>query len=211
MRPATPAPSAPAATAPPAVAPVRQPVHPMNPPEVTAMTNLASKRIDQLQTGSTRVEQDKRTYSVNVNCHFLSEPEEPYEVQCFFIARPEGTSGRSIFDAVAKTAHGANANFIFTSQPLAGARRTFKSVPFTTTSLYSNGSIGTSVGVSSSYSEVKGQKVDGWIVRVVAQGRVLSVKSNQPPLAELAAHSQAQLDAVIAKVPRSPGDDMGGR
>jgi hypothetical protein len=208
LRPVTPVPTA---TAPPAVDPVRRPAHPMNPPEVTAMTNLASRQIAELQTGSTRVEQDKRIYSVNVNCHFLSDPEEPYEVQCFFIARPEGTTGRSIFDAVAKTAHGANANFIFTSQPLAGTKRTFRSVPFTTTSLYSNGSIGTSVGVSSSYSEVKGQKVDGWIVRVVAQGRVLSVKSNQPPLAELAAHLQSQLDAVIAKVPRTAGDDMGGR
>jgi hypothetical protein len=178
-------------------------------PILTAKTNLASRRIAQLQTGTTRIEQDNRTYSVDVSCRFAAAPPVPYEVQCFFISKNEATLARAIYDAVVTTGQTEDFRQEFVSQPLAGNKRTFTSMPFSSTSAYSDGSVGSTVGVINSYKEIKGQKVEGWIVRVVCQGKVLRVESNQPSLSEMANQLKPQLDAAIARVPRSAADDQG--
>jgi hypothetical protein len=171
-------------------------------PQLAAKTSSNRRHIGISQSGFTRTEQDTRTMSVDVTCRFFEVPQIPYEVQCFFVARDEASRQRSIFDAVVGQSQETNVAWRFESQPLAGGTRRFTSVPFTSTIQRPDGSVETHYGTDDSQTTTTGNRIEGWIVRVVARGHVLGVQSNQPSLMEMASRFGGQLDAAATRAGR---------
>ncbi|HEY3899936.1 MAG TPA: retroviral-like aspartic protease family protein [Chthoniobacter sp.] len=162
-------------------------------PEVSAKTNRAAKHLTVAESKNTRSEQDTRWMSVEVNATFFQRPEVEYQVQCFFIAKNEASPFQTVYDAGVKISREANFRDEFVSQPLVGSTRTFTSVNLSS----ADGSVS---GTANATTTITREKVVGWIVRVVAEGRVLSVQSNQPELAELASTHKDNFDTVASEV-----------
>ena len=184
----------------------QQPVR-MEVPAVTAKTNLASKSIGITRSGYSRTEQDSRQMSVNVEVRFFHAPSAPYELQCFFISKNEYTKKMQVFDGMRKTAQGQVFTWQFMSQPIAGSTRKFTSVPFLSSwaAVGPHGAAAVAGGIyatNDSYSERSGYKIEGWVVRIVGQGNVLRVESNQPALQQIAQSDEMtrQLDAIAARL-----------
>lgn len=172
-------------------------------PNVTARTNTASKHIERSNFGTTKTAQDIRGLTVSVNVSFFSAPPAPYDVQCFFIAKNGQT--RSIFSAVKSTSQALSSAYEFGSDKLAGATREWTAIPFsgTYTTTFEGGDTvnGNFSVLSTSSAYTPGSKFDGWIVRVVAGGKVLKIDSNQPTLLDLATKWAPSLDAAAQKAP----------
>jgi predicted aspartyl protease len=162
-------------------------------PQVSAKTNKAAKHLTVAESKNSRSEQDTRWMSVDVRATFFQKPEVEYQVQCFFIAKDEASPFQKIYDASVKTSREANFHDEFVSQPLAGTTRTF-------TSVHLPSADGSASGTFKATTAISRETVVGWIVRVVAEGRVLSVQSNQPDLGGLASTHKDNFDAVASEV-----------
>lgn len=165
---------------------------------LVAKTGAAANRIARTG-GNERTMQSIRTTSVDVNITFFAVPAVPYDVQCFFIAKSETTGQEFIFDALAETSREKNFVNTFASKPVDGGSKSWVSVPFSAVSAGGSVVSGTAVGSS----EKLGNKIEGWIVRVVAAGRVVRVESNQPTLKEDAEKLARALDKAAASIARS--------
>ena len=66
------------------------------------------------------------------------------------------------------------------------------------------GVVGTTTQTTVNASKTKGNVIEGWIVRVVAQGRVLRMESNQPALCQAASEMAASLNEAAAKIEKKP-------
>ena len=173
-------------------------------PTLAARTNSAGKRITRGGTATNRYQQDTRAMSVSAAVSFFNPPPADYDVQCFFIAREERGAGLWIFDAASETSRAKASQFEFTSEPISGTARTWTSLPFSgtfsATTTNGEGVQGSFSGQANSSTEVRGSKIEGWIVRVVSGGKVLRTESNQPRLRELAASNAKALDAAATHI-----------
>ncbi len=183
-------------------------------PVVTATTLSSSKTdVKSVTSGGVNQSQTVRGIGVAVDWRFFGRPEEPYEVQCFFVAKHEGTKSRYVFDAVKAVSKEPAGKTEFRAQPLIGSGRQWMNIPFTATvnvrtttdTVDSQGrTIGTSSttttdpakGVLTLSNEIIGSKIEGWIVRIVSGGRVTRITSNQNHLEALAHGISNTLDAI---------------
>lgn len=173
-------------------------------PTVTARTDSSAKRTTTEKSGYTRIKEENRTLGVAVNVRFFAVPPFPYEVQAFFIAKDNTTRARTIFDAAAETSQNLAADFAFESSPLTGTTKSWTSIPisgtYSGTTSYGQSVMGNFQGSATSYSKTAGSNIEGWIVRVVAQGKVLRVDSNQQALKGLAEKQATEFDAAAGKI-----------
>ena len=178
-------------------------------PTVTATTSSVSKRTVTTGTVYSGKAQAVRSTGVDVAISFFAAPPEAYDVQCFFLAKDEATKERYIFDIGVQQAQGRFANVSFASVPLTGTTKSWVVIPFagtfsgtvTDSDPRARGATstvdGTFSGSSGTASRVQGSKIDGWVVRVVYQGKVLRVDSNQAALSEIAKKDAAVFDKAI--------------
>lgn len=171
-------------------------------PQLAAKTSATRRHIGISTSGFTRTEQDTRTMGVEVTCRFFETPQIPYEVQCFFVARDASAGQRAVFDAVVGQSQNIAVALRFESQPLAGGTRRFTSVPFSSSIQRPDGSVETRYGTEDTQTTTAGNRIEGWIVRVVARGHVLGMQSNQQSLMEMAARFGGQLDAAATRASR---------
>jgi len=167
--------------------------------QMTAKTNRAGKRIGISQFGTTRVEQDSRTETVDVKVHYFGKPAGKYQLQCFFISRNESSLKESIFDAIVIETSNPDLEGQFESLPLMGGTRRFIAMPFSGVYSGSDG-VGTFGGTVTSSSVTSGDKIYGWIVRVVENGKVAQLESNQPALKDTASKLRETLDSAASKI-----------
>ncbi len=181
---------------------------PMPVPFVSAKTNMVSSKTV-VEPGSLSIagltfsqSQTQREMSVGVSVQFFSALPGPFEVQCFFVAKNDTTRSRYIFNVVAEESKKATYQGEIHSGTLLGATRDWVGIPYSLpVSLPEDGGklidlAGKSVGTDTKTAS----KIEGWILRVVYEGLVLKVDSNQPHLAELANRFPKVFDAV-AKAP----------
>lgn len=177
------------------------------PPSLNATTATTSKRNSTTGTATSGQSQTIRQTAVAVAVSFLRPPAEPYDVQCFFVAKDEATRERYIFDASSYQAKGNSATKVITSQPLTGTSKTWTVIPFggtfTGTARPDNPRLpnlkvdGTFSGASATSNKIEGSKIDGWVVRVVYQGQPIAVASSMQPLAEFAKANPEAFDKAI--------------
>lgn len=132
--------------------------------------------------------QPQREMSVTVSVQFFSPPPGPFEVQCFFLAKNDSTRSRYIFNVVGEESKKPTFSDEIHSGTLLGARMDWVGIPLSLpVEVPQDGGTFVDAGGKSVESDTKlGSKIEGWVLRVVYQGRVLKVDSNQTYLAELA-------------------------
>lgn len=174
-------------------------------PVLTARTSVASSKSVRSSVGAnTTQSQAVRSTGVSVNVSFYQPPRKPYEIQCFFVAKNEGTKERYIFESLKQQAQGRAATAEFVSSPLMGTSTQTTAIPFSgrfdgvdTAGNYVSGKV---TGATVSSNTASGSKMEGWIVRVVYQGQVLRIESNQPQLIDIAKGSAEAFDKAIGGV-----------
>jgi hypothetical protein len=126
--------------------------------------------------------------SVTVSVQFFSPPPGPFDVQCFFMAKNETTRSRYIFNVVSTESKKPVFSDEIHSGTLLASKTDWIGIPFSLpSSVPEDGGNLVDASGKSVESETKlGSKIEGWILRVVYQGHILKVDSNQPHLAELA-------------------------
>ena len=140
-----------------------------------------------------RVREVTRNQCVDAKIFFTSGPTARYAIQCFFVARDEKSKNIFVYDAQSKDVEGKG-NYIFQAPSLTGTvnRSRFLFVDGTTMT-------GESVtGTLYFSSSVAGAKIYGWLVRVISDGKVLKVETNQPALKSLVEKNLAIFDAAFA-------------
>jgi len=157
---------------------------------------------------STTVSKDtSRIAAVKVTLRSFSAPKTPYEVQCFFCAK-SFTKTRYIFDAkkVLSSALFDEIN-IFGRDLFGGAQTIAKasaSQPITGTTQYGeevSGTLETTVRLTTTTS---GSTIEGWIVRVISEGKVVRMDASLQELKVLAERESALLDGVAAQIVATP-------
>lgn len=173
---------------------------------LNAGTSSNAKRSIRQSAGKTWVKTGEvSTISVGVSCGFFKTPPWPYEVQVFFVARNETTKERYIFSSQKQSSQDMAFSGDFESPTLVGTTSkiyTLKqsgSFSGTTSSPSSAGSFqGTYRGTGTITGSTKGSKIDGWIVRVVADGDVIKSQASDNPLLTLAEKNRQLLDEIAA-------------
>lgn len=144
-------------------------------------------------TGNVRQTQTVRSLGVLVEYRSVQPARAPYEVQCFFIARDEATRDRFVYYSETTTVKGGNGKLEFRAKALKGTTKTETSIPITGTTETGEPFIST----ISSTQEVPGSKMEGWVVRILSEGKVVQVDSNQPHLRTLAMENPGWLDDAL--------------
>jgi hypothetical protein len=167
--------------------------HSIPAPFVSAKTNMvSSKTVTEpgLTIGGLTLTQSQpqREMSVTVSVQFFSPLPGPFEVQCFFFAKSETTKTHYIFNVVQEESKRPTYAGEIHSGTLLGATENWVGIPFSLpASLPDNGGKVVEASGKAVTSDTKvGSKIEGWVLRVVYEGRVLKVDANQPNLAELA-------------------------
>jgi hypothetical protein len=171
-------------------------------PFLTTRTATAGRKDVTSRGAGWSEKQAVRSMGVSVEYRFLQKPEIPYEAQCFFVAKDEANKQRYIYDCYIAPISNAFGSIEFNAQPLMGSGKRVFSIPFsgtTTSGQYVSGTL-------SSSSDISGSKVEGWIVRVVSNGTILNIESNQYGLKTLAQDNPDILDAM-AKAARKATRD----
>ena len=151
-------------------------------PFITARTDLTGKNEVQ-RKGADYVEtQTVRSISVYVEYRFLQKPTAEYEAQCFFVAKNESSKQWYIYETHAARFSDMYGTLRFKAQPLLGSGQRVTSIPFTGTT-WSGQPVKGRLHSSTSFT---GSKVAGWVVRIVIDGQVLNIESNQFSLKQLA-------------------------
>lgn len=159
----------------------------------SARTIQTAKREVVQSTGNVRQTQTVRSLGVEVEYHSYRPPKAPYEVQCFFVARDEATKDRFIYYCKTADVRGGNGKLEFHAQSLKGTTKTVTTIPLAAAS----DSGETYLGLATSVSEIPGFKMEGWIVRILSEGKVVQIDSNQPHLRTLARENPEWLDASL--------------
>jgi hypothetical protein len=142
--------------------------------------------------------------AVNVKLRTLGKPLlEPYEVQCFFIAKDK-SQGRYIYDAIK---FHSSAQFdelnVFARDLFAGTKTTDISVSknrISGTTSWSDPYHGTLTSTVVLTSAKPGSQVEGWIVRVVSGGQVVRFDASLSELKTFAGSESALLDKVADSI-----------
>ena len=134
-----------------------------------------------------------RSQAVDATVFFTRGPSAQYSVQCFFIAQDEETKEQFIYDAQTHTVEGSKGDFTFRAPPLTGTVRRSISFPvsgMTTTGIPVSGSLYFS-------STASGSKIYGWLARLVTDGQVVRMETNQAQLKTLAENNPKYFDAAF--------------
>jgi len=156
-------------------------------------TTQTSKREVVQSTGSIRQTQTVRSLGVLVEYRSIRPVRAPYEVQCFFVAKDEATRERFIYYCETARVEGGNGKLEFHAKSLKGSTKTVTSIPVTA----ATDSGETYLGTATAVSETPGLKMDGWIVRILSEGKVVQIDSNQAHLRALAQDDPEWLDDAL--------------
>jgi hypothetical protein len=140
-----------------------------------------------------------RVVAVKVRLSSFSKPKEPYEVQCFFIAK-EPSQGRYIYDTKKMISSQQSEEFDVYARELFGGSQSVQSASSTRSSGGSFGG-GNATRVTTTNrmaSSSSGSKSEGWIVRVLSGGKVVRMEASLQELKSFAEKESAQLDARAA-------------
>jgi hypothetical protein len=152
-------------------------------PSISARTDNQGKHKEQSTTDTGwRQSQDVRNIGVAVDLRSFRPPKEAYDVQCFFVARSEANKTNYIYDVQRQESTAQFDSLKFQAPPLAGSGARWLSLPVTG-SFVSGGSFS---GTLTYTQHIAGSKFYGWLIRVVSQGVVVRIETNQAPLKELA-------------------------
>ena len=147
-------------------------------PEIPTIRATIIKSGHKLLKGSDfGTEADVKAYlmTVGVELRSFRLPRESYDVQCFFFVNVDKGGGESvIWDVKRQKAGGISSKHEFSADTVTG-----------------------SVG---KYSISDGLKLSGWVVRVLSEGKVVRLESNQPGLRDFAVKESALLDAEAEKI-----------
>lgn len=171
-------------------------------PSITARTDNVGRKTVKSGMGTTsREEQDIRTLGVRVQLRSFAIPKQPYDVQCFFIARSQSTKSNYIYDVQRQQSAGQEGVHQFQAPAITGTSRKWVALPvsgtYTGTSSTGGMDRGTFTGSATYSQSVPGSKFYGWLIRVVSQGKVVRIETNQAPLKALAEANPAMFDAAI--------------
>jgi hypothetical protein len=184
--------SAQPATPNPRAIPPRQTPFPV--PFVSAKTNMVSSKTV-VEPGSLNIggltlsqTQSQREMSVKVSVQFFSPLSGPFEVQCFFMAKNDTTRSHYIFNFVEEESKTPTFEGEVQSGMILSTTRDWIGIPFAQPGSIpqDGGKLVDASGKTVGADTKSGSKIEGWVIRVVYEGRVLKVDSNQSHLAELA-------------------------
>ena len=131
--------------------------------------------------------------AVDATVFFTRGPSAQYSVQCFFIAQDEQTKEQFVYDAQTQAVEGSKGAFTFTAPPLTGS--VHRSISFPVSGMTTTGTPVS--GTMYSSSTVKGSKIYGWLVRLVSDGKVCRVETNQSPLKTLSEKNPKYFDSAF--------------
>jgi hypothetical protein len=178
----------------------------ISPPFISAQTGIVSSKTVTLPPSATLggltlgQSQAQHETSVSVKIRFFKAPPAPYEVQCFFMAKNEAAKIRYIFNVAKHQSTEATDEIEFHSGALLGTTSNWIALPFGTPAPGANandlGNLtpGAAAGLVVNSDAKQGSKMEGWILRVVCNGQVLKVESNQPYLLEMAKRLERPFD-----------------
>lgn len=174
-------------------------------PTIDARTaNSGRKTIKSGGGTSSRQEQDVRSLGVSVDLRSSNPPKQPYDVQCFFLALSTSDKQKYIYDVQCKKSSMQKDTLQFQAPNIQGASRQWTVVPVsgTFTGTAPNGAQvkGNVSGNIVNSSKTSGSKFYGWLVRVVSQGKVVRIESNQAPLKAIAEKNPEVFDKAL-KIP----------
>ena len=150
-------------------------------PEVPTLTAAT------LKSGHTRVA-DKSSGTVikeyglviGVTLRSGKQPRQPYDVQCFFFGRKNSGGALYLVEVAREQATGLSSSHEFSSSKLEGAADL--------------------VNADAGAFTVNGSKFVGWVVRVISEGKVVRVESNQSGLKDLVIKNEAQFNTAANEV-----------
>jgi hypothetical protein len=147
-------------------------------------------------------EATKRVAAVKVQLRSFSVPAEPYEVQCFFVAKGPDRQ-RYVYDAVKTTSKLQYDEINIFSRDLFGGSVSFQKTTsggsyfgVDANGLQQEGALTTS---QSELATKPGSKIEGWIVRVLSGGKVIRTEASLHELKEFASKSGAELDGIASR------------
>lgn len=148
-----------------------------------------------------------RVAAIRVKVSAFSKPTEPYEVQCFFFAKDPGRR-RFIYDVQRFQSEQALADFAVYARDLFGGSQTVtQSTRYVTlTEVTTQGSVETkTVPVTDTQvSTTRGNNREGWVVRVLSNGRLARMTSSLAQLQQFAEKESALLDKLASEAQLQP-------
>ena len=166
-------------------------------PTLTVTNASSAKRIKTLSKdadGSFNKQTD-RSVALNINMTPLKDAKGGYDIEWFFLLKPIGRKGSSIFDAGSKHSEKGAAKFPVSSKPIQEMNSRSKA--------YSVETIGdSSAMVITTTDTTSGSKFSGWVVRVKTGGEVVRVEASLSELKELATRNPELFDKALAELGR---------
>jgi hypothetical protein len=171
-------------------------------PILNARTASSGRKTVKSGGGELEEEQVTRSLSVAVELRTSRVPSQPYEVQCFFIGRSETTKENFLYNVQRRASSAATDALTFQAPSIEGTntKRYNITVSGDFTGRTTDGDFvrGTYTGTATSTDKTKGDKFYGWIVRVVSQGQIVRIASNQTSLKTLAENNPTGFDKAAA-------------
>ncbi len=139
-----------------------------------------------------------RTMAAEVELFFFDPPRQEYTVECFFIGIDDQSRESFLFGASAEKSQQQRATFNFESPPLGGTVR--RSVGL---ALRGRSAGPPPEGAEGSFFEhlydgaATSARVQGWVVRVISNGEVVRLDSNQAPLKQFAERHPEIFDQAL--------------
>jgi hypothetical protein len=162
-------------------------------PMLLVRTSLASRRdVPSITSGGWSQTQTVRSTGILVDYHFFRGRKTPFEIQCFFIAKNDSTKKRYIYDTVLWESKEPINKMDFSGAPLIGSGKQWVDLPI----LGNYADLSSLLETLTFSNETTGSHGEGWIVRFVSGGMVLTVNSNQPYLFDLARQIPKFFDAT---------------
>jgi len=122
----------------------------------------------------------KQSRAVEARVFMFEKPEESCVVQCFFFAKDVESKDMFLFHKDEKILLDSE-TVVFEAPDIVNGVRASK---FTTANVWLVGG-GFALGTVSEYFSSKGSRFHGWLVRVIVDGKVEKVQSNQSDLAAM--------------------------
>jgi hypothetical protein len=169
-------------------------------PSIRARTDNQSKNKERSTTDTGwRQSQDVRNIGVAVDLSSFRAPKEAYDVQCFFVARSEANETNYIYDVQRQESTAQFDSLQFQAPPLDGSGSRWLSLPVK--GFFVGG--GSFRGTLTYTQRIAGSKFYGWLIRVVSQGLVVRIETNQAPLKELAEKNPSIFNEAVKNFTKS--------
>lgn len=151
-------------------------------------------------SGTSNTKETTRISAIRVQLSAFSKPEHPYEVQCFFVAK-DPARRRYIYDAQRFLSDGIRANFPVYGRDLFGGSETVtqiaRYVTITELDAKEQKLVTKTVPVNDTQTtKTAGSKHEGWVVRVLSEGKVVRLAASLAQLQAFAEKEAALLDKV---------------